>query len=133
MASTLEVSVSMAVDHPTGSPPLNCLQLVDVLRCVKVPDWACELQRRPSKGFVRSLFGGHQAHLQVPPQEPEYFAGIGGDTSNVPIPTKVVREHDSQVLGLFGRLQGMAMKVVQMVKHVPLPGDVEELALVRMK
>ena len=63
--------LSMAVDLPTGNPSLTCLQLVDILHRVRIPDWACELQRWPNQGFVCLLLDGHGAHLPVPPQEPE--------------------------------------------------------------
>ena len=41
----------------------------------------------------------------------------------------MVGEGDSRVPGLFGRVEGMAMKVVLMLKRVPLPADVGALHL----
>ena len=76
--------------HVHGGPPLNCLQLVDILYRVWVPDWTPKLQRWPSQGFVHLLLDGHGAPLPVPPQEPESLAGLVGDIGNVRIPTKVV-------------------------------------------
>lgn len=117
----------MAVDHPVGSPQMNCLQLVDVLCHVQVPDWVCELQHQPNQGFVCLC-------LELMVIEPTFrfpfmnlsFAGLVCYTGGVQIPMKVIRECDKT--GLFGRHDGMAMKVVFMVMHVPLLGDVEALA-----
>ena len=41
----------------------------------------------------------------------------------------MVGECDSRIPGLFGRLEGMAIKVVLMLKRVPLPADVGALHL----
>ena len=60
--------------HATVNPPLNCLQLVDILHRVQIPDRACELQRWPNQGFVCLLLDGHGVHLPVPPQEPVLLA-----------------------------------------------------------
>ena len=69
--------LSMAVDHPTGNPSLNCLQLVDILHRVRIPDWACELQRWPNQEPTFRFL------LKNPS-----LAGLVGDIGNVPNPSE---------------------------------------------
>ena len=83
----------MAVDHPTVNPPLNCLQLVDILHRVQIPDRACELQRWPNQGFLvyACSLMVMESTFRFFPQNPS-LAGLAGGVGNVRIPTKVVHE-----------------------------------------
>ena len=136
--------------HATVNPPLNCLQLVDILHRVQIPDRACELQRWPNQGFVCLLLDGHGVHLPVPPQEPVLLALLvilvvckSQRRSQRRSSESVTPRHLVSLVNLRGwprltpstglrhpsldehaesdaRSVGMAMKVVLMVKRVPL-------------
>lgn len=82
---TLEAVTGVLTLEVCRSQPsvLYCLQLVDILHHVWVPDWACELYHQLNQGFVSLLLGSHGDHLYVPPQERESLAGHVGDTLNV--------------------------------------------------
>ena len=116
----------MPVDRPTGGPPLNCLQLVDVFLQIRVPDRASELQRRPHQGFVRLLLDMMVTHGAPP-------SGSASRTREsccfcwwCANPNESRRRSlTPKYLVSFGRLEGMAMEAVLTLKRVPLPDEVE--------
>ena len=76
MASTLEVCRWRLT--PNGRPSELPAAYLLRRRVRPVPDWACELKRRPNHAGLSLVLDGHGTHLQAPHQEPESLAGLVG-------------------------------------------------------